>query len=147
MRLALFWAVLLLCAPVWAAPRFGPLYVGAPEAAVLKKLGPPRAKTPEKMEPATGSVITTYTYPGVEVVMEQEMSKSWKVARFTLKPPCKLKNEQGLGIGSSLGEVRKHYPNQKVEDGHLLVGDVYDALLFKFRKGKVVEIFVGALAE
>ena len=138
---------LLLCAPLWAAPRFGPLYVGAPEGTVLKKLGQPRSKTPEKMEPATGSVITTYSYPGIDVVMEQEMSKIWKVARFTLKPPCRLKSEQGIGIGSTLAEVRKFYPKQKVEDNHLLVGDVYDALLFRFQKGKVVEIFVGALAE
>ena len=83
---------------------------------------------------------------------------------------CKLATARGIKIGSTRAEVGKAYrdveekapgdgpakpgdpepepvPLEEGEEKNFVAGTIYGGMIFSFKKGKVVEIFLGAGAE
>jgi hypothetical protein len=81
--------------------------------------------------------------------MEKEGAKS--IESITLQAPSSLATSQGITIGSSRDEVMLAYKevwNQAHSSDALFVaGSIYGGVMFSFKEGRVVSIFVGAGAE
>ena len=89
---------------------------------------------------------------GLTVTISREGKATvWRVERFTVTAPCAWKTPQGIGVGSSEHEVRKAYSQLLDKEGQfpnqLVVGSIYDGVIFHMKNGKVESIFVGAAAE
>lgn len=145
--------LLLIALPLLADPQaesFGPLKLGMKDGPVLKALGPPKSKGKPVLEAATGLTVSEWKWPGLTLTMGREKAGSpWQIERLLAYAPCKFKTARGVGIGDTLERVRVAY-TLGGEDGpteQVMLGDAYGGLLFNLKKGKVVEIFIGAAAE
>ena len=124
------------------------------EQLVLEKLGRPDSLGPDECWDALGTHVQkwVYTKEGVALDMESEKKHSPKhVLLITIKPPCKMTTQQGVGIGTSKDDVEKAY-NSLIDhyfsnDSIIVVGSIYGGAIFHFSKGVVSEIFLGAAAE
>lgn len=153
-------ALICLALPALAAAptlkqcqQVGPLRLGLPEKQFSSKLGKPASESKPRLEAASGLTIKERSYPkwGLKLVLSHEQAKDpWKVERFTVTAPCPWKTPQGLGIGSSDEEVRKTYAellDSEQPSSDLVVGSIYDGVIFSVEDHKVKSIFVGAAAE
>ena len=139
---------------VGEAQKVGHLQLQLESAQLAPFLGQPSSQSKPVEEAATGLTVKAQTYAkqGVMVTLSREKKATvWRVERFTVKAPCSWKTPQGIGIGSSDQEVRKAYSQLLESDGQssqqLVVGSIYDGVIFYLKKGKVESIFVGAAAE
>lgn len=111
-------------------------------------LGKPARKTSEEWA-MDGQVYTTWTWPNHGVVLITGAARS--VFSVTCEAPCALKTKAGIGIGSTVDEVKKAYGKQinKRESSatDLVIGDAYGGTFFAIDGGKVVRIFIGTAAE
>ena len=74
------------------------------------------------------------------------------VESITIKSPSKLVTSRGIHIGSTEGEVIQAYGQCRDQETskkgeQLVAGSIYDGMIFNFKDGKVVSIFLGAAAE
>lgn len=159
MKRLLFLCLLLL--PAWAAApsladiqQLGPLHLKLPMNVAEKKLGKPSSATKPHVEEATGRTVQTRTYRkhGLEITYSRDTEyQSWVIERFQARTPCAWKNPQGIGIGTPEATVRSRYAGleeKETSNAHqLVVGSVYDGVIFAFENGKVESIFIGAAAE
>ena len=95
-----------------------------------------------------GLTLTFVAEPGPASLM----LKHWRLAAIKLTAPSALRTKKGIGIGSTFAEVEAAYegtrdqsviPSQK----QIVVGSLYNGLVFRFEAGRVVEIFIGPAAE
>lgn len=111
-------------------------------------LGKPARKTSEEWA-MDGQVYTTWTWPSHGVVLITGAARS--VFSVTCEAPCALKTKTGIGIGSTVDEVKKAYGKQinKRESSatDLVIGDAYGGTFFAIDGGKVARIFIGTAAE
>lgn len=111
-------------------------------------LGKPARKTSEEWA-MDGQVYTTWTWPSHGVVLITGAVRS--VFSVTCEGACALKTKAGIGIGSTVDDVKKAYGKQinKRESSatDLVIGDAYGGTFFAIDGGKVVRIFIGTAAE
>jgi hypothetical protein len=118
-------------------------------------IGKPEGKDKDVMWEAIGEWVQEWRYPaqGLKLNMASEKKGGAKrVQSITANAPCQLATKRGIKIGSSIAEVTKAYKNvqdkEQSEPGKTFVaGSVYGGVIFTFKDGKVVQIFVGAAAE
>ena len=109
---------------------------------------------------AFGQAVQTWDFrdSGIQFDMiSDEIGGPKSVFSITLKAPCSLETEKGIGIGAPKDSVIAAYadypPDPEGGEGYFegqdvhLVGSIYGGLLFTFENGQVSEIFLGALAE
>ena len=136
--------------------RLGELRLGLPEKDVegfISCKQPKKSK--EVYEAATGEYVQEWKYAecGVELKMGSERKAGPKVIEsITIRSPSKLVTSRGIHVGSTEGEVMKAYgqyrDNEESKKGKQFVaGSIYDGMIFDFKDGKVVSIFLGAAAE
>lgn len=136
-----------------SSEKVGPLKLGMPGAQVQKALGKPQKQGAWIDEAATGLQVQKWDYPsrGVFVTVSRENTSSAPVVeRFTVTRPCGFATLKGVKIGDTAAKVKAAYGKLvSSESGSdcLVVGTVYDGVIFTVKNGKVTEIFVGAAAE
>lgn len=133
----------------------GNLKLGQKAATVIKELGEPKSKGENQLWEATGEWVQEWHYPakGLSFHMASEKEKGAKtLLSITATEKCTLATSKQIKIGSTEEEVRKAYAKlENKEEGKpgetLVAGSIYGGVIFTFKKGKVVEIFIGAAAE
>jgi hypothetical protein len=153
-----------LCAAVddkedfWLNEGLGEFKIDLGEKAVIKLLGDSKiTKGKTQLEGATGEYVQDWHCPdaGLRLLMSADsMNGPKKVRAITGSTKCKLATAKGIKIGSKRAEVVKVYGAFEDKEGAasagqgtFIAGSVYGGLIFRFAKGKVSEIFVGAAAE
>lgn len=136
------------------AQRVGNLRLGLEASQLAPLLGKPTKEGKSVEEGATGLTVKDQTFAkqGVVVTLSREKKATvWRVERFKVAAPCTWKTPQGIGVGSTDQAVRKAYSQlldtESPSAGQLVVGSVYDGVIFHMKKGRVDSIFVGAAAE
>ncbi len=136
------------------AQRLGDLRLGLESAQLTPLLGKPSKEGKPLEEGATGLTVKDQTFKkqGVVITLSREKkARVWRVERFVVTAPCPWKTPQGIGIGSSDQQVRKAYSqlldSESQSATQLVVGSIYDGVIFHIKNGKVESIFVGAAAE
>ncbi|MHC1743227.1 MAG: hypothetical protein AB9873_09385 [Syntrophobacteraceae bacterium] len=136
--------------------RIGSLRLGLAEKAVHQAVSCKPKKGKEIFEAATGDYVQEWAYPDCGVVLKMSSERKGgrkSVASITVTSPGKLETSRGIRIGSAESEVIEAYgrfrdPESALEGGgELVAGSVYDGMIFEFRDGRVVRIFLGAAAE
>lgn len=126
-----------------------------PQIEVLKFLGKPAKMGPDVEWEAIGEHVQEWQYPAQGLTLQMASIKKGgtkKVLIVTLKAPGERRTKKGIHLGSTEAEVRKAYgaleDKESSQKGEIFVaGTVYGGLVFHFEKGKVSEIFLGAMAE
>jgi hypothetical protein len=126
-----------------------------PQKEVLKILGKPAKTGPDVEWEAIGEHVQEWQYPAQGLTLQMSSIKKGgtkKVLMVTLKAPGDRRTKKGIQVGSTEEAVRKVYgaleDKESSRKGDVFVaGSVYGGLVFKFEKGKVSEIFLGAMAE
>jgi len=136
--------------------QIGGLRIGMSEKELASSIAGKPIKGKEIFEGATGEYVQAWKYPGlgIELKMGSETKGGAKrVESITLTGPGSLATRAGIQIGSTEEEVIRAYGKYRDRDGgtrkgkSFVAGSIYDGLIFNFRNGKVVEIFLGAAAE
>lgn len=124
--------------------------LGTPSEDVVKALGRPAKQSREETMAATGETVTTWSFHGLELTMSKAEGK-YTVNAIGVKPPSTATTSRGIHLGSTRVEVEASYQQSKEDNGadaaSLLVGSPFGGELFRFKDGKVSEIFLGAMAE
>lgn len=131
--------------------RLGELMLGAKMKDVIARLGPPTSTTAPQEEGATGDVIVTSTWPGIEIDSAQRHDGA-EVVRVNVQAPFAGKTLRGIGIGSTEAEVVTAYldtsdPRATVAGESFVAGSLFGGLIFSFTEGRVSSMFLGAAAE
>ncbi len=101
-----------------------------------------------------GLYVQQWNYPalGLELQMAAEKKNGEaKVYMIKATQACKLVTTRGIHIGSSEKEVAKAYGDLKGDESEagktFVAGSTVGGVIFTFKEGKVVEIFIGAGSE
>ncbi len=128
----------------------GGFALGASSDEVVKALGQAKSKSKEETMGATGETISTWNFNGLEITMAKQ-DKGYVVNAIGLVPPSTAATSRGIHLGSTRAEVEASYQVGKDQSGadatRFLVGSPFGGELFTFKAGKVIEIFLGAMAE
>jgi len=134
--------------------RFGPLWLGRAVTAVVAAIGEPGSKTPIEDWDATGERISTWTWPAKGLTAEIDHSSAGKptsVASFTLEKGAPWRSLIGVGLGSTIADVKHWYGPYRDQDsskpGRFVAGSLYGGIVFGIDGGVVSRVFVGASAE
>jgi hypothetical protein len=136
--------------------RIGEFRLGLPEKDVTSKIPCKQPKKGKEVyEGATGAYVQDWKYAecGIELKMGSERKKGPKVVEsITIKSPSTLVTSRGIHIGSTEGEVMKAYGQYRDKEEskkgkQFVAGSIFDGMIFDFKDGKVVGIFLGAAAE
>lgn len=150
--------LLLLAVPVLAgefssrSEKLGPLSLGMTSAQVVKAVGKPASYGRWVTEAATGLQVQVWPYRGMELTMAREgPGGAVTLDRLRVEAPCSFATSRGVRVGDPESKVRQAYAGlvdaeASGPDG-LVVGSVYDGILFRLEGGKVTGIFLGAAAE
>jgi hypothetical protein len=139
---------------------------------LIKAYGEPKSKGEPEMWDAIGEWVQEWNYPDLGIVVKMSSEKKDgppKVLIAIAGEACKLSSARKIKIGSTRAEVEKAYgdvqekvpgdgpvkagdPEAEPEEGaegenSFVAGSVYGGLIFTFKDGKVVEMFLGAAAE
>lgn len=139
---------------------------------LIKAYGEPKSKGEPEMWEAIGEWVQEWNYPDLGIVVKMSSEKKdgpKKVLIAIAGEACKLSSARKIKIGSTRAEVEKAYgdveekvpgdgpvkpgdPEAEPEEGmeganSFVAGSVYGGLIFTFKDGKVVEMFLGAAAE
>jgi hypothetical protein len=135
---------------------FGDIKIGQPAAETLKTLGEPGSKSKAEEWAADGLLHEYWKWKdkGLELNMSSEknnVSGTLAIFNINAEAPCTFKTRAGIGIGSTLDEIKAAYQRDISEadsnNEQVLVGSVYGGIIFTLTKGKVSHIFLGAAAE
>ncbi len=132
----------------------GFLNLGTSDKEVIKNTGQPKTKSEAVIWEADRLEHQTWTYEnkGIELGMirNKEEQQVWSIK---ITSPCDYKTRKSIGIGSTKSEVLNVYKD-KINEEHrfgdqdiVVLGSIYDGIIFHFKNNKVVSIFIGAAAE
>jgi hypothetical protein len=131
----------------------GFLRLDAPAALVLEKLGTPAEQSEAVYWGADGQYHQTWIYKeaGIQLDMVREEQGPQTVNMITVTAPCALQTTRGIGVGSSVGDVKAAYakeiPPEYSSGDKIIAGTVYGGIIFTISGGAVSRIFIGAAAE
>jgi hypothetical protein len=138
------------------AERIGGLRLGQPAGEVAAAVACAPQKGREAYEGATGEYVATWTMPACGVALKMSGPKKGgpkTVAGVTVTAPSVLATGRGIRIGATEAAVTAAYGRYRDREGAsrpgrtFVAGSIYDGLIFDFKNGKVVRIFLGAAAE
>jgi hypothetical protein len=121
---------------------------------VENKLGPPDFMDEDVYLGATGTFMQTWFYKSLGISLEMESEnkgETKKVRNISIMSPCNYKTSKGIGIGFNEIIVKKRYKglidSTFSDESSIVIGTVYDGIVFSIEKGIVTKIFIGSLAE
>lgn len=131
--------------------RLGKLGVNMEDYEVRELIGEPEVTGEEYEYERAGTKVVDWIYTklGVELQMERGMPGApWRVRGITAQIPCKLRLDNGIGIGTAFDTVKASYgPLLDSEisrpPSSLVAGSKYGGILFWFEDGLVEEIYIG----
>ncbi|MBF0551352.1 MAG: hypothetical protein HQK60_12550 [Deltaproteobacteria bacterium] len=136
--------------------RIGGLRLGLAEKDVNKIIPGRPKKGKEVFEAATGEYVQTWKYAECGIVLKMSSDHrggAKEIASILITSRCKLVTGKGIHIGSTEKEVIRAYGRYGDQDGNtvkgqrFVAGSIYDGLVFDFKGGRVISIFLGAGAE
>jgi len=130
------------------------LGIGVEEQLVLDRLGRPDSLGADAQWGALGTYVQKWEYTKDGIFLEMESDEDGlpkHVLLITIKPPCEMKTQQAVGIGTSRAIVEETYSSlidrDNTNDRCIVVGSIYGGTIFYFDNGVVNKIFIGAAAE
>lgn len=122
---------------------------------IVLMLGEPDSIGVEILEGAEGTFVQDWYYlsKGINLVLYSEEKGDQKnICSILISEPCTYKTERGIGIGDKSSEVisvYKEYIDYSISDStkSMVVGSIYDGMIFSLENGKVNKIFIGSAAE
>jgi hypothetical protein len=138
--------------------ELGPLKQGLAAKEVLTLLKAAEKKSAIEEEGATGLFVQQWEYPklGISLGLAADTKKGAQtINTLSISAPCAYKTKRGMGLGSTLDELKSAYQNAMSKDdlarndpeGSYIAGSVYGGISFQLKGGKVASIFMGAMAE
>lgn len=131
----------------------GWLKLGVTEDMVFTKLGKDYKLEHDELSQVNGlyQQLWDFEKAGISLLMESETPKSEKrVAAIYIASISNYKTSKGLGIGSDKRNVHRHY-NKYIDSLGLpetiVVGTIYEGMLFSIKNDTVTYIFLGAAAD
>jgi hypothetical protein len=151
----LFSPVLFADEDLSARVSLGKLRLGLSGAEVVKLLGKPSSTGKDVMWEAIGEWVQEWNYPAHGLSLNMASGKKGgakSVFSISAFAGCTLATARGIRIGSNEGEVRKAYgavedKESSVRGASFVAGSLYGGVIFRFEKGRVSDIFIGAAAE
>lgn len=135
--------------------RIGSLRLGEAQKDLGAAIPCKPAKGKEQLEGATGDYVETWKYTACGVTLKMSSPSkggSKTVSGIAITGPSNLRTEKGIHVGSTESEVVKAYGQYRDSESSVagrtfVAGSVFDGIMFTFKSGRVVEIFLGAAAE
>lgn len=131
----------------------GWLKLGVTENVVLAKLSKDYKVEYDELSEVNGlyQQLWDFEKAGISLLMESETHEGEKrVAAIYIAGPSNYKTSKGLGIGSDKLHVYQEY-NKHIDSVGLpetiVVGTIYEGMLFSIKNDTVTDIFVGAAAQ
>jgi hypothetical protein len=133
----------------------GTLRLGLTGAEVMKALGKPSGKGKDVLWEAIGEWVQEWNYPAKGLALNMASGKKGgakSLFSISASAGCTLATARGIRIGSTEAEVRKAYGavedrESSVRGESFVAGSLYGGVIFRFEKGRVSDIFIGAAAE
>ena len=161
-RAAVILSLFLLCSLAWAEERtewpgyatekVGGVALKASEAAALKVFGEPTERGMVMKDGATHLWTSLWKFDhGVSAFFEAETKKGpFRVHLIHLEAPSTLKTAAGIGIGSTLDDVKKAYGKylthpKRQPERFWLIGTVEAGMQLMILDGKVASLVYGPL--
>ncbi len=126
--------------------------IGMTREEVVAKMGEPQESTDPIVWGSDGleHFICYYDNISFEIEFSGESGNS-RVNGITMRELSKYKTSRGIGIGSTADEVKEKYKGYINEEHSnetgIVCGSLYGGVVFGEENGKVVSIFIGAVAE
>lgn len=130
-----------------------PIHLGDSATQVVKILKEPASKGKETEEAATGLIVQDWKFPklGLTLKMGRASQKDpQKVESILAVAPCPYVTDKLIGIGDTAQAVKQAYSASLSAESTpevLVAGSIYGGTMFSIKKGKVVQVFIGAAAE
>ena len=131
------------------------LPLGLSAGDLVRQIGvQPTSKSKPVLEAATGEYATTWTFDGRGVsaklsAIAEDLDPNLRA--LTITKPSAFTTNQGIGIGATKEDVMAAYgPSVNTEESdaeNIVIGSVFDGIIFSLTDNVVTEIFVGAAAE
>jgi hypothetical protein len=132
----------------------GGLKLGLSETEVKAQVGEPASVSGPVDNSAVGSFGWTWSYPDRALALEmsaEQKTEPKTLSAITASKGSPLKTRFGIGVGSSIEDVKRAYgPCLDPDEGSgesIVAGSVYGGVIFMIEDGKVASFFVGAAAE
>lgn len=119
----------------------------------VKLFGEPEEKSETVILAADGLEHETWSYisKGIELDIVKDKEKQQSVFSIFINSPSTLKTSKGICIGSTKDEVMKAYKDdintKELTADEIVVGTVYNGIVFSMENNKVAWIFIGSASE
>jgi hypothetical protein len=129
------------------------LKIGLSESSVRDKLGKPDSIGNAILWDAIGLEVYSIFYfeQGIKLEMEDDGQGNTHIMSILISPPSTSKITPGIGIGTSRQELIKAHRDRIDQENStknsILVGSLYDGVLFTLESDRITNIFIGSLAE
>jgi hypothetical protein len=134
--------------------RIGDLRIGLSENELNNTIKCPLKLGPEQLWGADGAHHQQWNYAGCGIALGMVSKKNGatkSIESIAVTSPSTLTTKQGIGIGSTAQEVMNaynhHWNNEESNSERFVAGSIYGGLIFNFKNGRVIRIFLGAAAE
>jgi hypothetical protein len=128
----------------------GLLHARMTDRDAIAALGKPSKRGKPWNEAATGSWVTTWTWPDATVDLAGDHENGpWTARDVSIGGASTFATRRGIHLGSTRAEVERTYPQADWPQQHpdrYLVGSPYGGILFFFADDKVVGISIGVFA-
>jgi hypothetical protein len=135
---------------------FGDIKIGQPHVKTIAAIGQPDKKSKAEEWAADGQMHQDWTYTSKGLALNMSFAKestdtTGYVFSIAANSNCAFKTRANMGIGSTYAEVQEAY-KRDIDAGsttkdQITVGSIYGGIVFSFKNEKVVNIFLGAVAE
>ncbi|MBI1343557.1 MAG: hypothetical protein GC171_11540 [Terrimonas sp.] len=137
-----------------ALNSIGDLVLGMKTSPIMRMFGRPDSVSKTGLWPGDGLMHQDWLYRSRGISLNMAMEEGQKdmfISSITVKKPCTLKTQRGIGIGSVYAEVMMAYEkeiDQSLSKKNVIViGSIYDGIIVSFENDKASNIFIGAAAE
>jgi hypothetical protein len=130
----------------------GKLKLGLTAMEVTALLGSPDSKSKAQEEAATGYILSEWEWKQEGVSCSIDSSGKKKTVIFlSVQAPFKGKTTCGIGIGSSVEQMKrvygKYFDTDSTSKNNYIVGSIYGGINFSIKNNKIYQISIGAFAE